>query len=70
NEQSPKLEVYAQEKQDFIQQYSQIVKVLTEDELRDLARSWNSMLLEVTAFQVLVKPRKQDAGICTGDSKI
>uniref|UniRef100_A0A2I3SEG1 Farnesyl pyrophosphate synthase n=1 Tax=Pan troglodytes TaxID=9598 RepID=A0A2I3SEG1_PANTR len=68
-----KSDAYAQEKQDFIQHFSRIVRVLTEDEMGHPetgdAIAWLKEVLEYNAiggklspgFDGLVEPRKQDA---------
>lgn len=71
-----KLDVHNQEKQNFIQHFSQIVKVLTEDELGHpetitrlkevlacsaVGGKFTRGLTVVQAFKELLEPRKQDA---------
>ncbi|KAK2085380.1 hypothetical protein P7K49_036680 [Saguinus oedipus] len=64
-----KSHVYAQEKQDFVQHFSQIVRMLTEDEMghpetRDATawlKEYHRGLTVLLAFRELVEPRKQDA---------
>ena len=53
-----KLDAYNQEKQNFIQHFSQIIKVL---EYNALGGKYNRGLTVVQAFQELVEPKKQDA---------
>uniref|UniRef100_A0A2R9ARY1 Farnesyl pyrophosphate synthase n=1 Tax=Pan paniscus TaxID=9597 RepID=A0A2R9ARY1_PANPA len=64
-----KSDISVQEKQDFIQCFSQIVRVLTEDEMghpetgdyNAIGGKYHWALMVLVAFWELVEPRKQDA---------